>query len=84
MLTSHERVEDLYFVDARGTLSGELVTSFQCSAAAPCEGMHLNNNSFTIASNGSVPDIYRCTNIESSTGLQCTDGCGPEDDLCPS
>lgn len=79
-----DRIEDLHFGDSHGTLSGELVTSFQCSSAAPCKKIELYNNSFTIAGNGSVPDVYRCTNVETSKGLECTDGCGPEDDLCPS
>jgi len=82
--TSLFKIEDLNFGNSRGTIRGQLLASFQCSAAAPCEGINLYDNDFAVTSDGSTPKTIRCTNVESPEGFECTDGCGPDDNLCPS
>ncbi|KAI1324323.1 glycoside hydrolase family 28 protein [Xylariaceae sp. FL0255] len=82
--TSLFQVEDLYFSNSQGTVSEPYVGTFQCSAAAPCPGIHILNNSLTVTSNGTAAKGFRCTNVVDPVGFNCTADCGSEDSLCPS
>ncbi|KAF2162971.1 glycoside hydrolase family 28 protein [Zasmidium cellare ATCC 36951] len=70
--SSRFQFEDIQFNDAHGTLQGDRVVSFQCSGAAPCTGLSISNNGFTVSSNGSVPSRYLCDNVVDPQGFECT------------
>lgn len=84
LLTFPSRIEDLHFGDSTGTLKTVNATSFQCSANAPCPGIDLYNNTFTVfGEEGQEADGHLCSEVL-DPNFECTSGCGPENAWCPS
>lgn len=69
--TSKFQIEDLRFEDVSGTLQTNVTASLQCSGAAPCSGIELENVHFTVNDTGTAADSYLCSNVSSPVGFTC-------------
>lgn len=77
------RVSDLHFCNSTGTTQRHVAAALQCSGAAPCTGIELHNNTFSVAESGKPAKEYLCSHVVEPSGFKCTGGCGHEDELCP-
>lgn len=81
---SRPRIEDLHFGNSTGTLTTVNATSFQCSMAAPCTGIELYNDNFTVFGEGlTKSDGHLCSGVL-DPNFACSSGCGPDNEWCPS
>jgi galacturan 1,4-alpha-galacturonidase len=78
--TSEFQVSGLRWINASGTLTGENVATFQCSAAAPCEDVDLSGNELVRAGSDADVSGFLCSNVQSQQGFECTGPC--EDSRC--
>lgn len=69
--TSLFQISDLYWHDIRGTQKRQKVTDFQCSAAAPCYGLHVTNLNMTVIDTGTPAIGHQCSNVMNPIGFVC-------------
>jgi galacturan 1,4-alpha-galacturonidase len=63
---------DITFASTTGTLTSNVVASFQCSAEKPCENISILDEQLTVSSNGSLADSYLCYEVDTPIGWECT------------
>lgn len=84
--TSRLSISDLHWGNTTGTLTGGEVATLQCSSAQEgggCEGVVLEGNELTHAGDGTEVKGYKCANVVSKEGFECTGDCGEEGRACP-
>lgn len=69
--TSLFKVEDLTFKTVAGTVTADPIASLQCSAAAPCKNIAIENVDLTLI-NGTVASGYHCDAVIDQVGFNCT------------
>lgn len=74
--TSKFNIRDVYLSNFTGTVRGGIVTTLQCSAAAPCRDVHMSNIVLENSSNHTTPTQYQCDSVKETVGFLCT---GPPD-----
>ncbi|KAH0283700.1 pectin lyase-like protein, partial [Aureobasidium sp. EXF-3399] len=74
--TSKFNIRDVYLRNFTGTVRGGIVTTMQCSAAAPCRDIHMSNIVLENSSNHTTPGQYQCASVNDTVGFLCT---GPPD-----
>lgn len=70
--SSQFQLSDITFQSTTGTLTSDVVASFQCSAEKPCENISILDNWLTVSSNGSLAESYLCYEVEDPIGWECT------------
>lgn len=78
--TSQFQIEDMHWGNIQGTVQGKTVATLQCSAAAPCPGIELFNNTLESLGTNQTAYEYLCDNVVDTEGFECT---GPCDGDCP-
>ncbi|KAL4861783.1 hypothetical protein BDV12DRAFT_190847 [Aspergillus spectabilis] len=68
---SQFQIRDLSVINLHGTTKSSRVTSFQCSAVAPCTNLGLFGTDLKFA-NGTVAGDYLCGNVKDPRGFECT------------
>ncbi|KAI4739867.1 pectin lyase-like protein [Aureobasidium sp. EXF-12298] len=74
--TSKFNIRDVYLSNFTGTVRGGIVTTLQCSAAAPCRDVHMSDIVLENSSNHTTPTQYQCDSVKETVGFLCT---GPPD-----
>jgi hypothetical protein len=74
--TSKFNIRDVYLSNFTGTVRGGIVSTMQCSAAAPCRNIHMSNIVLENSSNHTTPRQYQCDSVKETVGFLCT---GPPD-----
>jgi len=69
--SSKFQIEDVTFEDVRGTLATDVVASLQCSGAAPCTGIRIEDVNLTVQVTGAQADDYLCSNVSRPVGFIC-------------
>ncbi|TVY22722.1 Alpha-L-rhamnosidase [Lachnellula hyalina] len=69
--TSLFEIEDLTFENVAGTIGTNPIASLQCSAAAPCKNITLQNIDLALR-NGTAASGYNCDAVFGSIGFNCT------------
>ncbi|KAI4808905.1 pectin lyase-like protein [Aureobasidium sp. EXF-8845] len=74
--TSKFNIRNVYLSNFTGTVRGGIVSTMQCSAAAPCRNIHMSNIVLENSSNHTTPRQYQCDSVKETVGFVCT---GPPD-----
>ncbi|KAG9882900.1 pectin lyase-like protein, partial [Aureobasidium melanogenum] len=74
--TSKFNIRDVFLSNFTGTVRGDIVSTMQCSAAAPCRNIQLSNVVLENSSNNTTPRQYQCDSVKQMVGFNCT---GPPD-----
>ncbi|KAG9533125.1 pectin lyase-like protein, partial [Aureobasidium melanogenum] len=74
--TSKFNIRDVFLSNFTGTVRGDVVSTMQCSAAAPCRNIQLSNVVLENSSNNTTPRQYQCDSVKQTVGFNCT---GPPD-----
>ena len=69
--TSLFEIQDLTFKNIAGTIAANPIASLQCSAAAPCKNIALQNIDLAWA-NGTIASGYNCDAVVNQIGFNCT------------
>jgi hypothetical protein len=69
--TSLFEIEDLTFKNLVGTVSSNPIASLQCSAAAPCDNIGIEDVALTLT-NGTAAGGYNCDAVVDPIGFNCT------------
>ncbi|KZV96901.1 glycoside hydrolase family 28 protein [Exidia glandulosa HHB12029] len=70
--SSHFQLSDLHFTNVRGTVSTPNVALLQCSAAAPCSDIEIEDVSVVNWANGTAAAGFLCSSVKSPVGFECT------------
>ncbi|KAL2809054.1 pectin lyase fold/virulence factor [Aspergillus granulosus] len=68
---SQFQIRDITVANLKGTTKSERVTSFQCSAVAPCTNIGMFGIDLEFA-NGTAAEEYLCGNVKDPRGFECT------------
>ncbi|RDW78697.1 putative exo-polygalacturonase [Aspergillus mulundensis] len=68
---SQFQIKDITVANLHGTTESERVTSFQCSAVAPCTNLGMFDIDLEFG-NGTKAEEYLCGNVERPRGFECT------------
>ncbi|KAL2854591.1 pectin lyase fold/virulence factor [Aspergillus pseudodeflectus] len=68
---SQFQIRDITIANLKGTTESERVTSFQCSAVAPCTNIGMFGIDLEFA-NGTAAEEYLCGNVKDPRGFECT------------
>jgi hypothetical protein len=68
---SQFQIRDITIANLKGTTKSERVTSFQCSAVAPCTNIGMFGIDLEFA-NGTAAEEYLCGNVKDPRGFECT------------
>lgn len=69
--TSKFKIFDVSFRDVVGTSVRDPIASFQCSGAAPCENVMLENVALRLG-NGTAAYGWNCDHLVGAVGFNCT------------
>ncbi|PSR99253.1 pectin lyase fold/virulence factor [Coniella lustricola] len=70
--TSEFNIRDLTLRSWTGTVSSDVVAELQCSAAAPCTHVVIEDIDLVDVVNGTAPSNYLCDSVEEQVGFNCT------------
>ncbi|GAW23068.1 hypothetical protein ANO14919_126180 [Xylariales sp. No.14919] len=68
---SQFQIRDVSITGFKGTTASSRVTSFQCSAVAPCTNISISDIGLEL-SNGTAAAEYLCGNVKDQHGWECT------------
>jgi galacturan 1,4-alpha-galacturonidase len=72
--TSKFKISDFTFSNVKGTSNTDYVANLQCSAAAPCEKIRIEN--VDVKKEGKRADRFGCKNVKGAVGFACTGDVG--------
>lgn len=70
--TSKFNIRNVNIEDWSGTTQVDVVGKLQCSAAAPCTGIAIENVNLEVSANGTRASEYLCDSVVAPTGFNCT------------
>lgn len=71
--TSQFQISELHYGDIMGTTTTNEVADLQCSKAAPCSGIEIENVTLDVLGGG-VADGFVCSNVRDPEGFRCAGG----------